>query len=104
MHQDDASNGTTIVIDDKSKRWLLAALRVIAQEHRPAVKPIAVGVKEAARLGFGTDSRTPVYEAHQRDLPFRKNGNKTLILWADLENYILNLPLAKLLHGPNADT
>ena len=53
--------------------------------------PIAVTIPEAVRLS-GT-SRTSIYLALKRkDISGRKAGRRTLIMFADLQAYLANLP------------
>lgn len=52
--------------------------------------PIALTIPEAVRVS-GL-SRTALYEAMRGELPARKAGKRTLILAADLEAYLANLP------------
>ncbi len=53
--------------------------------------PLTVTIPEAVKAtGM---SRTSIYEALKRgDLTARKAGRRTLILFADLEAYLANLP------------
>ena len=54
-------------------------------------QPIAVTIPEAVRLSGR--SRSAVYEALAKgELPARKAGRRTLILYADLQAYIAALP------------
>lgn len=52
--------------------------------------PLAVTIKGAVDVtGM---SRTAIYEAMRRGLPARKAGRRTLIMVADLEDYLASLP------------
>lgn len=53
--------------------------------------PIAVTIPEAVKLSGM--SRSAIYEAmKRRAIPARKAGRRTLIVFADLEAYLANLP------------
>ena len=53
--------------------------------------PIAVTIPDAVKAtGM---SRTSLYEAMKRGLPARKAGRRTLIMVADLEAYLADLPI-----------
>lgn len=52
--------------------------------------PIAVTIPDAVKAtGM---SRTSIYEALKRGLPARKAGRRTIIMLADLQDYLDNLP------------
>lgn len=53
-------------------------------------QPISVTIPEAVRLSGR--SRSAIYEALKGELPARKAGRRTLILYADLQAYIAALP------------
>lgn len=52
--------------------------------------PIAVTIPEAVRLSGC--SRSALYVAMKQGLPARKAGRRTIIMLADLEAYLANLP------------
>lgn len=53
--------------------------------------PIAVTIPDAVKVSGM--SRTSIYEALKRgDLSARKAGRRTLISFADLQNYLASLP------------
>jgi len=55
------------------------------------MSPIAVSIPDAVKASGR--SRTALYDALKRgDLPAKKAGKRTLILVADLEEYLANLP------------
>ena len=55
--------------------------------------PLAIPVGEAVKLsGIG---RTTFYKLLKaRDIPARKCGSRTLVIMADLQNFLLSLPEA----------
>lgn len=54
--------------------------------------PLAVTIPIAVKTSG--ESRSKIYEAMKRGaLPARKSGRRTLILYADLEAYLANLPI-----------
>lgn len=54
------------------------------------ITTIAVSIPEAVKAtGL---SRSRLYEALKNELPARKAGRRTLILYADLEAFMENLP------------
>ena len=60
--------------------------------HATMTTPLAVTIPVAVTTSG--ESRSKIYEAMKRGaLPARKSGRRTLILYADLEAYLANLPI-----------
>jgi excisionase family DNA binding protein len=61
------------------------------------VEPYAISISEAVRLsGIG---RSSIYQAIGRgELPIRKSGRRSLILTADLQRWLSELPTSEARH------
>jgi excisionase family DNA binding protein len=59
--------------------------------------PLAVSINEACKLaGIG---RSSIYQAIRRgELPIRKSGRRSLILTADLQRWLSELPTSEARH------
>jgi excisionase family DNA binding protein len=59
--------------------------------------PIAISILEAVRLSG--ISRSSIYQAIRRgELPIRKSGRRTLILTADLQRWLSEMPTGEARH------
>ena len=67
------------------------------------LRPLVVPISVAQKL-LGDKSRSEIYEAISRnELEALKDGHKTIITVASIENYIARLPRAKIRLAPERD-
>lgn len=60
------------------------------------MEPIALSIAEAVRASGGALSRTGLYKAAKLgQISIRKNSKRSIILAADLRQFLENLPIAQ---------
>lgn len=59
-------------------------------------EPLAFSISEAVKATGGALSRTALYKAAQRgEIPIKKYGKRSCVLFADLKRFLESLPSAE---------